>query len=330
MADAKKYSSKSSTTEHRMSLMFGAGESNTFTWQGKNATVPIYDLPGAGVQAGFGYELWKDGLFCGINLQLEYARHHQLADYQEDARSGYLDRALGVDNSQAEVKYHYIYESYAEHQNHINTEFLLYMGGDMGDRFYAMGGVKLSAMLYGSYKAGIRMQTRKVYDDIVLPEVEEASDIDGNYGSHYVSPKPGGRYMWLTDWDKGEVANPFRVMLEPMLEAGVRIPLWINGTSHQIRLGAFVEWGVPVLKTSSEDVPLIDYSALESRRSRSGLILMPDNREQLDALIRVNSLLNSEYVSHSMALSLTQLTAGVRLTLLLRGSGSHKCRCQAW
>jgi len=327
-ADAKRYGSSGSKVENRVCFMFGAGESNTFTWKGDNTSIPIYDLPGAGLQAGFGYEFGKQNLFGGLNLQLDCSVHNQKANYKEEPRSGYLDKAIGTDDAQAAVSYHYIYNFYAEQQHQVSTGLLLYMGGDIGSRFYAMGGVKLSAMLYASHRSDIQLSTRKVYDDIVLPEVEEASDADGNYASHWVRPKPGSQYGWLTDREKGVVANPFRVTVGPVVEAGVRIPIRTSLESSFIRLGFFAEWGIPVLQTSTADVPLVDYSVLESRKDRNGLILMPDNREQLDRSIRVNSLLNSEFVSHTMALSLTQLTAGIRVSILLRPSSPlGKCHC---
>lgn len=325
---AQTYRSQADKPSHWLTLSAAVGESNTFSHQGENTDVPVSDMAGMFAQIGIGSELAHKRLFYGMNVQLDFAHTRQMADYHEDIRSGYLDRSLGVDGSQAEVGYHYIYDYCREIQSHLNLCLQLYMGGNIGEHFYALGGVRLSSMAYGDHKVSVKMATRKVYSDIVLPEVEEPSDADGNYDMHMLSTDHREAYGWITEQDKGINANPLRLKLAPVLELGYRFSLRADELPKQMRIGVFAEWGIPLLKTDSRDVPLVDYSRIESRKSASGLILMPDNRDQLDSQLRLNSLLTSEYVSHASAFSLTHLMVGVRFTMLLRtSSSSSSCHC---
>lgn len=308
---------------YRFSL--GAGPSAMLTAQGSDSAMLTSPTTGFSTQLTAGYEWDFPRCFIGAELRASYYRTGtKVLNEFSHIRTGYIDCAVGNDDLQVPVDYKYIYSHYREIQRQINAGLLLYVGGLIGQHGYIQGGISLDAICMGRHWSDMQLATRKVYTDLLLPEVEEASDIDANYALHRVVPQPSGRFGWGS---RSETA-PLRLTLSPMIEGGYRMSLPIRRRPSQIRIGLFADWSMPLLaETGNLRAEIIDYTLIESRRHESGLFPLPESRARLDRSLMTGSLLRTAHVRHSSLISITRPTVGIRATLLLRHSSRSACHC---
>lgn len=301
--------------EHHGVFSMGVAECNSLTSAAFDE-VAVTDMHGMNMMFGVGYELYRNGLFGGLKWEFDYNQtRQQLQDY-DAIRTGYADRVSGG----GEVQYHYIYNQFVEYQHQVSHGSFFYFGGNFAHDFYALGGLKLCVILVADYRTHVTLTTRKMYNDIFgdgteWVEVEEPWAADGNYPAHPLVTTPCKQFTW--DDRTSANNNPLRFRLAPVLEIGWKHAFRDASYPTELRLGAFAEWGIPLFSTQNHTLELVDYSNIESRTDAAGRILIPASQTQLDELIRFNSVLNSQYVDHSSRLSITQITVGVKLSVVL-------------
>lgn len=306
--------SRYSSWEHHCVFSVALSECNSLTTAASDS-IAVTDMHGMNIMLGLGYEVYRNGLFGGLKWEFDYNQtRQQLQDY-DAVRMGYADRVLGGQ----EVQYHYIYNKFAEYQHQVCHGSFFYFGGEFAHDFYALGGLKLCVMLVADYRTHVTLTTRKLYNDIYgddsWVEVTDPWAADGNYPAHPLVTTPCKQFTWGDRTSANN--NPLRFRLAPVFEIGWKYALRAASYPTELRVGAYAEWGVPLFSTQNHTLELVDYSHIESHTDASGRILIPASQDQLDQLIRFNSVLNSQYVDHSSRLSITQITVGVKLSVVL-------------
>lgn len=327
-AEARNYRSYDERANHFITLSLGAGESNTLSQQEAGTTLPkVTDALGADALLGAGYELRYHGFILGLQAQLDYDLTRQSLGYFSDTRTGYIDNVYGSDGiRQTDLSYIYMYDSYVEAQNHLQGSGQLYVGGNLGRYVYLLAGAKFSSSFYSGYHTNIMLSTTKVYKDVIDNVVGTLSDRDGAYSTHSLTPRPSYHYTDPAEDANALRANPFRFKVSPMVEVGARLPVTSFSGRVGMRLGVYAEWAIPVMNSSSAvGSNLVVYDQLEARR-HEGFVVIPESREKLDQLILTNSILNTNLISHASPLSLTQLTVGIKWTVLFNVTApKHFC-----
>ena len=309
---------------HRGVLEIGVGECNTLT-SSASADLLVKDMAGMGGLIGIGYEMARGPIFGGIMVHTDYSlMRQQVKDYDE-VRVGYVDKLPNP----AEVRYHYWYDYFVETQRQWSVGAMLYMGGELTANWYMLGGLKLSTMISADFLTHVSFSTCKQYSDIYGSEGEwvdviESWAADGNYPIHTITRVPCEQFTWGNSTPNNN--HPMRLRLAPEIEIGWKHTLPSQGLPVEMRVGAFAEWGFPLVSTNEHSLNLVDYSQLENRRNADGLILIPDNQPQLDDLLRFNSVLNSRYISHRTLLSITQLSVGIKLAFVLNAGDGNRYR----
>lgn len=325
--EARNYRSFDERANHFITLSLGAGENNTLTSQKGLENVPkVTDILGADALFGLGYELRFHKVFVGLQAQLDYDLTRQSLSYFEETRKGYIDNVVGSDGIRQEnISYRYMYDSYQEAQNHLQGSGQLCVGGNVGQHVYVLAGAKFSASVRSGYHANIMLSTTKIYNDALAPEVDKLSDKDGAYGTHLMDPKPSHLYSDPQEDDSYLTANPFRFKVSPIIEVGARIRIPSASGRVGMRVGAYAEWAIPVMGSTEQGSNLVVYDHLEYFK-HGGYTVIPNTRQYMDELIKVNSVLNTTNISRANALSLTQLTVGVKCTLLFNVTApKHFC-----
>lgn len=323
---------KNGNVSHRPLLEVGIAECNMLTTP-VFSKFQVKDMPGLGGHIGLGYEMGRGRMFGGITCQLDYAfTRLQVMNY-DAVRTGYADKLPGG----AEVRYHYIYDTFEEIQHQWSVGLMLYAGGELMPDWYMLGGLKLSAIVSADYRTHVSFSTCKQYCDIFGQEewvdVADPWAADGNYPVHALKRIPCEPFTWGNQSPAN--THPMRFRLSPVFETGWKHMLGSGAVPAELRIGAYAEWGMPLFRTETHNFDLVDYSALENRRNAAGLILIPDNQDQLDDLLHFNSVLNSRYLDHSSLCVISQLSVGIRLRFAWhvekkRYRSSHRtsdCKC---
>ena len=191
------------------------------------------------------------------------------------------------------------------------------------------GGLKLSTMISADFRTLVSFSTCKQYSDIFgeggqWVDVVDPCAADGNYPSHTIKRVPCEQFTWGTSTPINN--HPMRLRISPVIEIGWKHALPAQAIPVEMRIGAYAEWGIPLVSTETHDYDLVDYSRLENRRNAAGLILIPDNQSQLDDLLHFNSVLNSRYINHQSLLSITQISVGIKLAFVLNAGDGNRYR----
>ena len=315
-ANARNYRSYEERANHFITLSLGGGESNTLSSQAGLADVPkVTDALGADALLGLGYEIRFRKVFIGLQAQLDYDLTRQKIGYFEETRDGYADLVYGSDGSRQIVSYKYMYDAYTESQSHLQGSGQLHVGGNIGKYAYLMAGAKFSASFNSGYFADVMLSTTKIYTGVMAPTIGNLSDKDGAYSSHLVNPKPNYHYTDPEEDKNALRANPFRFKVSPLIEAGVRLRVPSNSGRVGMRLGVYAEWALPIMNKNIQGANLIVYDEIE-RNIADGHPIVPESRRLLDERLRINSILNTNVIVRDNILSLTQLTVGIKWTVL--------------
>ena len=127
-----------------------------------------------------------------------------------------------------------------------------------------MAGAKFSASFSANYYADVKLSTTKIYTGVMAPIVGSPSNINGAYVSHWVNPKPSYTYSDPQVEKDGLKANPFRLKVSPLVEAGVRLRVPSSSGRVGMRLGIYAEWALPIQSNTIQGANLIVYDYLES------------------------------------------------------------------
>ena len=309
---------------HRGVFEIGVGECNTLTSPASDDLL-VRDMPGLSGLIGVGYEMARGPIFGGIMVHADYSlMGQQVLDYDE-VRIGYVDKLPDA----AEVRYHYIYDDFREVQHQWSVGAMLYIGGELAANWYMQGGLKLSTMISADFRTLVSFSTCKQYSDIFgeggqWVDVVDPCAADGNYPSHTIKRVPCEQFTWGTSTPINN--HPMRLRISPVIEIGWKHALPAQAIPVEMRIGAYAEWGIPLVSTETHDYDLVDYSRLENRRNAAGLILIPDNQSQLDDLLHFNSVLNSRYINHQSLLSITQFSVGIKLAFVLNAGDGNRYR----
>lgn len=316
-AQARNYRSYEERANHFITFSLGAGECNTLSSQAGLKNMPkVTDKLGADALFGIGYELRYRKFIFGLQAQLDYDLTRQSISHFEEDRAGYADNVISSIGTRENVTYRFMYNSYIESQNHLQGAGQLYLGGNLGHYAYLLVGAKFSASFYSGYHADILLSTTKIYDNVMAPIIDNLSDKDGAYSSHFVNPKPSYQYTDPDPDNNALRANPFRFKVSPLVEAGARLRIPSQSGRVGMRLGVYAEWAMPIMNSNLQGANLIVYDELESHRLADGRIVIPETRAKLDERLRINSILNTNVINRSSFLSLTQLTVGIKWTIL--------------
>ena len=317
-ATARNYRSYDERANHFITLSLAAGESNTFSSQAGLKDVPLVkDAIGADALLGVGYEIRYRKVFLGLQAQLDYDLTRQRIDYFMHDRPGYIDNLISSAGTRAQIEYRYMYDAYTECQNHLQASGQFHIGGNIGHYVYLMAGAKFSASFSANYYADVKLSTTKIYTGVMAPIVGSPSNINGVYVSHWVNPKPSYTYSDPQVEKDGLKANPFRLKVSPLVEAGVRLRVPSSSGRVGMRLGIYAEWALPIQSNTIQGANLIVYDYLESfKDNQTGLNTIPGSVNQLDERLLINSILNTNIINRKDILSLTQFSVGIKWTVL--------------
>ena len=283
---------KSSGVQHYITMSLSAGEGNTMMQTPDNLP-KVHNRVGADGQFHIGYELRQTGFFFGIGVGADYDLGRQHIDSLKDNYGRY-------DREDDAITYTYAYRDYNDMQMSAHISIPIYIGGYLSEKLYLLGGVKFGIHMWGIHRAQTEMETYGTYKEFI--HTIHRTDYYGYYKeSHY-------EYMGLCTSAK------FRIT--PMVEVGYKIPLETKSKRVEMRVGGYVEYGIPL--SAQNDLPMVDISRTD---------VNPFTQNQAD--LRANIILNSPVTTTWQEGGKTgNLQVGVRFTCLFNVTPPKRfCMC---
>lgn len=330
-AEAKKHYTYSSRPNHFITLSLAGGYASVLDSKSLVATnnnIALTSLPGAATMAGFGYEMRYHGWILGLNANVNYTLvRHGISHFSQEF-SGYVDdvpstlqmwdsnkqQLTTIDYGYSPLSYIYDYYDYVESQKTFLASAHFYTGAHIGTYCYALAGVRFSYPLQSACQARFNLSTVKVYPNTNTPQSQYGNSQNISY----------------------KVSNPngsdaiYQYLLSPTLEFGARLRVPSNSGRVGMRLGVYAEWDI-LFGTNRVMTEFIDYSAIHSNTVTKQYLQDPSDmtngwievtgvevpsKQVLQEGLKVNSVLNSTLINHTGALAITQLTIGIKWTVL--------------
>lgn len=236
----------------------GAGGSGL----GMSCNEMIRPLAGADGQIALSYEVLRSGFFFSFGIGADY-RFSQFG-----MKDKMVDQFPSLDRDNHPVLYRYVYSGYHEKEHTIYGSVPVWFGYRIKDKVYFSLGAKASMPLWNTYTASTDLYTEGEYVNLI----DVVSRNVPSYGYY-----PEMRYS-----SKGSYKAP-TLMVSPMAEIGAFFRI-VPGIS--CRVGAYVEYAIPVVGTQHETIDLVDYSAVDANP-------MTRSRENMEANLRFNSVMNA-------------------------------------
>ena len=335
-AEAKKHYTYSTRPNHFITMSVAGGYSSFIDIESpvaSNNGISLTKLPGAATIGSIGYEMRYRRWILGLNANIDYTlSRHSIAHFSQTF-DNYVDNVPSIstnwngqtmqyiDRGYSPLSYTYDYYDYVESQQTMHVSAHLYSGANIGQYCYALVGVRFSLPLKSTCKAGFNLSTIKVYPNTNTPQSQYGNQSNIRY--EITNPNGSG--------------NIYKYMLSPSVEFGARLRIPSNSGRVGMRLGVFAEWGIP-LEVNKNMLDLIDYSIIHSNVvTKQYLQNLPNDwvnvtgvevpdKQQLESGLIVNSVLNTNLINHAGALSITQLTIGIKWTILFNVTAPrHYC-----
>ena len=328
-AEAKKHYTYSTRPNHFITMSVAGGYSSFIDTKSPiaiNNDISLTNLPGAAAIGSIGYEMRYRRWILGLNANIDYtmSRHgishftQQFSDYVDNEPTIsqiMINQTLNTINmGYSPLTFIYDYYDYVEAQKTMHVSAHLYSGANIGQYCYALLGVRFSLPLLSNCNAGFNLSTIKVYPNTNTPQAQYGNQSNISY--KIKNPNGSG--------------NIYQYLLSPSLEFGARLRIPSNSGRVGMRLGVFAEWGIP-LNVSNKMMDLIDYSVIHSQVVAKQYLQNPSDpvngwvdvigvevpsAEVLQKNLIVNSVLNTNLINRVGALSLTQLSVGIKWTIL--------------
>ena len=220
--------------------------------------------PGAGgdAQLAVNYEVLRSGFFFSIGVGADY-RLSQFA-----MKTNMVDQFPMPDRDGRATLYRYVYSGYREQEHTIYGSVPIQFGYRIKNKVYISLGAKASMPLWNTYSVSTDMYTEGAYENLI----DVISRNVPSYGYY-----PEIRYGY-----KGSYKAP-TLMVSPTAEIGAFFRI-VPGIS--CRLGAYVEYAIPVVGNQHITKDIVDYTAIDSNPQTRNL-------ENLQSFIRFNSVLNA-------------------------------------
>lgn len=340
-AEAKKHYTYSTRPNHFITMSVAGGYSSFIGTESPvaiNNGISLSNLPGAATIGSIGYEMRYRRWILGLNANVDYtlSRHgiahftQKFGDYvdnvpttsqQWNAQTGTFTT---IDMGYSPLSYIYDYYDYIESQQTMHVSAHLYSGANIGQYCYALLGVRFSLPLMSNCNAGFNLSTIKEYPNTNTPQSQYGNQTNISY--KIKNPNGSG--------------NVYQYLVSPSVEFGARLRIPSNSGRVGMRLGVFAEWGIP-LNVSNKMMDLIDYSVIHSQVVAKQYLQNPSDpvngwvdvigvevpsAEVLQKNLIVNSVLNTNLINRVGALSLTQLSVGIKWTILFNVTAPrHYC-----
>lgn len=276
---------------HYLTFSLAGGETTQFLPLTDDA-IAIKTMPGADAIFQLTYELRKGNFLMGLGAQVDY----DYAWQKVDSFAQVFDRK---DFQFEEIWYAYRYSDYRDRQHNLQVSVPLYMGANIGHNFYVLAGAKVSLAFVTQHSTTTYLSTAGTYKRFIHT-IENAP----TYGYYYTD-----LYKYKAGWDAPQLK------ITPMAELGYRIPTESNSGRIGMRIGAYVEYGIPL--SLSRNLDIVDYSRVDDNP-------FTQNKENLTENIVFNPIVNTTF----LAKPFSQLTVGVRWTLQINvTSPEHVCMC---
>lgn len=290
---AQFHKSTDNRVNHYLTFSLAGGGAYQFTHLTDDAPA-IQDQLGADALFQFSYEMRKAAFFFGLGAQADYDFSRQYID----TFTHVFDRIDRVDEP---VWYSYRYREYSDRQHTVQVSVPLYLGAYLGRYAYVMAGAKVSLALYGVHQTNTLLSTAGTYKRFI----------------HTIENAPSYGYYAEDEYAFSGAYDAPSLKISPMVEAGARIPINSRSKRLSMRVGAYVEYGIPLAFTNRSE--MVDYS----RVTQIPTML---SKRNLQENIVFNPVLNTTYQEKAFS----QLTIGLRWTLLINVTPpEHVCMCDA-
>lgn len=259
--------------QHYVGLSLAGGEANTLPLKASASVKPL--LGGEG-QAMFLYEAQGSRMFVQIGAGADYS-------LTQLRMSDLIESREATDITKEAHLYQYRYTSITERQRMFAPQVMAQLGFLPVENLYLALGVKVTLPLISDYASSARMATTGSYE---------------RWEADYIENRPQYGFYPETEYGYSDKFSPVKTYISPTLEIGGN---W-NLRRTTLRAGLFADYGFRIGDKLSE--PVTDYSKVDISPSSQTQQNLSDN-------IRINSILNSEYIS-----DFSHLTIGIRFTVL--------------
>lgn len=276
---------------HYINFSIGGGETNLFSHFVKDAP-KIEDMPGGDGLFGITYEMRKGSLIFGLGAQLDYdyTWHHI------DSFANVFDR---LDRTHEEIFYEYCYKDYTDRQHNLQLSIPLYFGVNIGHYVYLLAGAKVSLSFLAQHQTETLLATQGTYKRFI----------------HTIQNAPTYGYYYQDTYSYKSAFEAPSLKVSPILECGARIPVESRSKRIGMRLGGYIEYGIPLDMNNKMD--MVDYRMVD----KSPFTQTQDN---LRENIVFNSVVNSSFQSKAFS----QFTVGIKWTVLFNVTPpDHVCMC---
>lgn len=283
---------KSSGVQHYITLSLSGGEGNTMT-RALDDYPFIHNQVGADGQLHIGYELRQRNFFFGLGIGGDYDLHRQRVD-------SFADNYERRDREADAITYTYAYRDYKDLQQSVGINVPIYIGGYLTEELYLLAGVKVGFHLWNTHRVDTEMETYGTYHAFI--HTIHHTDFFGYYNeSHYsyssAFPAPA-------------------IKVTPMAEIGYRIPVQSKSKRVEMRLGAYVEYGIPLAQQNSLRMTDI---------SRTDINPVTQNQANLRENIILNAPVSTDWQKGGKS---SNLQVGVRYTCLFNVTPKKRfCMC---
>lgn len=307
---------RTSRPNHYLALSMQGGAALTLT---DAEAVKIQSKTGGQAAVGLHYELRSRNFFLSLGAQLDWLQTAQAIDagWSEGyLRSGYKGEAF---------TYNYRYSEFRETQRNVQVAPMLMLGGYLGKYVYLSGGVKLRLTMSNTYSSRFALTTDGVWSMFIHP-IQNSTDYGFYPSAHYTSS--GKDFQMLN-----------QPVVAPVLEVGAKLPISTPSHRFGMRVGAYVEYGVPLRweamptayynpEAAMVGVPtLADYRKVRVLYSYQG-VPTPQTvmtQQNLHDHLHLNTLMNSEWLKRGAQ----NLEVGIKLTMLFNvTTPQHMCNCE--
>ena len=248
---------------------------------------------GGGGQAHLLYELRKGNFYFNAGIGADYIITNCSLDH-------YADAFNRVDFMGEDVIYRYVYTDYKDQQSQFRMVIPVQFGYYIGEWAYVgVGAAFRTSPFLNTFSAHTRMLAEGEYERFVQPIRNTEK-----YGY----------------WSEAEYQSTGRLRSathEMAIEAEVGIRLPMPTKRFQMRAGVYVGYDMPIQTYKGKEIPLVDYSKVDSNPTTQTLA-------NTQANLQLNSLLDSSVATHDTH----RLRAGIRLTMLFDVTVQKKiCKC---
>lgn len=288
---AERHGSSSVMVNHYLVATLQGGAASTLA---ASQMVSLSNSIGYQGTFGLGYELRAGSFIMHLGAEAEWMQHGQKVEQWEEHYSR-------LDREQMPVTYNYRYFDFQEKQQNLHVAPIIEFGGCVGEYGYIAAGVKVRLSLWNRYASSVTMSTDGSYAHLIQPI--RFAESYGFYPLDGYAAK-GSDYWKLT--------MPY---ITPILEGGARIPIHTRSYRFGMRIGAYVEYGIPFAKDWINPRTTADSFGFPTIADYSRVDLNPMSQTQQN--LKSNLYLRSVLTSPWLKSAAQNLSVGIKMTLLL-------------